>query len=85
MSYQEMMKVVECMEDDSMHKKVGTLQVSQLTMRVSIGSATHVASGPKRAHLKTKGLQWKKNHGMSPRSNASIMRTWDTLPRIANR
>jgi hypothetical protein len=23
-TYQEMMKVVECMEDDSMHKKVGT-------------------------------------------------------------
>ncbi len=26
MTYQEMMKVVQCMEDDFVHKKVGTLQ-----------------------------------------------------------
>lgn len=57
MTYQEMMKVVECMEDDSVHKKVGTLQVSQLMMRVNIGSVTNIASGPKRAQ-KTK---WDKN------------------------
>jgi hypothetical protein len=57
MTYQEMMKIVECMEDDSVHKKVGMLQVSQLMMRVNIGNATHIASGSKRAQ-KTK---WDKN------------------------
>jgi hypothetical protein len=39
-SCQEMMKVAKCMEDDSMHKKVGMLQVLQLTIKVSIGSTT---------------------------------------------
>jgi hypothetical protein len=62
-------------------------------VRVNIGSATYIANGPKRAQKmkwdqnppKDKGTPTKKNHGMSPRSNASIMKTWDTLPRIAKR
>jgi hypothetical protein len=52
-----MMKVAECMEDDSMHKKVRTLQVLQLTMRVSIGSTTQITSGPKRGQKRI----WDKN------------------------
>jgi hypothetical protein len=71
MTYQEMMKVVECMEDDSMHKKVRTLQVSQLMVRVNIGSATYIANGPKRAQKtkcnknppKDKGIPTKKTMG----------------------
>jgi len=43
-----MMKVVECMENDLMHMKVGMPLVSQFTTRVSIGSATQTTSGPKR-------------------------------------
>jgi hypothetical protein len=45
---QEMMKVAECMENDSMHKKASMSQVSQFTMKVSIGSMVQIASGPKR-------------------------------------
>lgn len=36
-----------CMEDDSMHKKVGMPQASQLIMKVSIGSVMKTTSGPK--------------------------------------
>jgi hypothetical protein len=35
-----MMNVAKCMEDDSMHKKVGMPLISQLTTRVSIENAT---------------------------------------------
>jgi hypothetical protein len=35
-----MTKVVECMENDSMHKKAGMPLASPLTTRVSIGSIT---------------------------------------------
>ncbi len=45
------------MEDGTMHKKVGTLQVSQLIMRVSIGNTLQVASNPKRGQKK----MWDKN------------------------
>jgi hypothetical protein len=44
---QKMMKVVECMEDDSMHKKAITSLVSQLITRVSIKSVTWATSGLK--------------------------------------
>lgn len=52
-----MMKVTKCMENDSMHKKVGMPQVSQLTMKVNIGCVMQIASGPKRSQ---KG-KWDKN------------------------
>ncbi len=40
-----------------MHKKVGTPQVSQLTMKVSIGNVAQTTSGLKRNHKK----KWDKN------------------------
>ncbi len=40
-----------------MHKKVGTLQVLQLTMRMSIGNTMQIASGPKRGQKR----MWDKN------------------------
>jgi hypothetical protein len=45
---QKMMKVAECMEDDSMHKKAGTPLISQLTTRVNIINVAQATSGPKR-------------------------------------
>ncbi len=48
-TYQKMMKVAECMEDGSMHKKAGTPLILQLTTK---GSATQVISGPKRSQKK---------------------------------
>jgi hypothetical protein len=45
------------MENDYMHKKVGMLQVSQLTTKVSIGNVMQITSGPKRGQ---KG-KWDKN------------------------
>jgi hypothetical protein len=54
---QEMMKVINCMEDDSMHEKVGMSQVSQLTMKMSIRSATQTASGPRRGQKR----KWDEN------------------------
>jgi hypothetical protein len=47
-TYQKMMKVVECMEDDSMHKKARMPLISQLTTMVNIKSATQATSGLKR-------------------------------------
>jgi hypothetical protein len=44
------------MEDDSMHKKVGTPHASQLIMKVNIGSAVKTASDPKGQKRK-----WDKN------------------------
>ncbi len=38
-TYQKIMKLAKCMEDDSMHKKVGTPLILQLTTRVNIKSA----------------------------------------------
>ncbi len=38
-----MMKVVECMENDSMHKKAITLLISQFITRVNIKSVTQAA------------------------------------------
>jgi hypothetical protein len=52
-----MMKVMECMEDDSMHKKAVMLLVSQLNTKVSIKSVTWVASGPKRGQK----MKWDKS------------------------
>jgi hypothetical protein len=52
-----MMKVVECMEDDSMHKKAIMPLVLQLTTKVSIGNATQAASGSKRGQNR----KWDKN------------------------
>jgi hypothetical protein len=43
-----MMKVVECMEDDYMHKKAVMPLVSQLTTKVNIINAAQAASGLKR-------------------------------------
>jgi hypothetical protein len=52
-----MMKVVECMEDDSMHKKAVTMLVSQFITRVSIGSVTRATNSPKRGQKR----KWDKN------------------------
>ncbi len=54
---QEMMKVAECMEDDSMHKKVRMPLLSQFNTRVNIISATQIACGPERGQKK----KWDKN------------------------
>ncbi len=77
-----MMKVAKCMEDDTMHKKVGTLQVSQLTMRVSIGNTMQVASSPKRGQKrmwdknppKDKRTLEEKNHKTSPKFGTSTVK-----------
>jgi hypothetical protein len=45
------------MENDSMHKKVGMSQVSQLTTKVSIGSVVQITNGPKRGQMG----KWDKN------------------------
>ncbi len=87
------MKVAECMEDDFMHKKVGTPQVSQLTMRVSIGNVAQTTSGPKRSHKrkwdknppKDKGTLIEKNHGMLLKFDVSTMTSWGTLLRTVKR
>ncbi|CAK9229181.1 unnamed protein product [Sphagnum troendelagicum] len=60
-----MMKVAECMEDDSMHKKVVMLLVLQLTMKVSIRSVAHVASGLKRGQKR----KWDTN---SPKDKGTL-------------
>jgi hypothetical protein len=62
----EIMKVTKCMEDDSMHKKVGTPQVSQLTMKVNIESVVQTANGPKRGQKK----KWDKN---PPKDKGTMM------------
>jgi hypothetical protein len=51
------MNVAKCMEDDSVHKKVGMPLISHLTTRVNIESTTQVTSGPKRGQKK----KWDKN------------------------
>jgi hypothetical protein len=81
-----MMKVAQCMENDSMHKKANTPQVLQLTMRMIIKNVVQTASGPKRGqkgngirtHLRTKGLWWKRSHRMLSQCDVSIMRSWVT-------
>ncbi len=51
------MKVAECMQDDSMYKKIGTPQALQLTTKVSIRSISHITSGPKKGQKR----KWDKN------------------------
>ncbi len=51
------MKVVDYMEDDSMHKKVVTPLVSQFITRVSIINVAWATSSPKRGQKK----KWDKN------------------------
>jgi hypothetical protein len=46
------MKVAECMEDDSMHKKVVTLLVSQFITRVNIINVAWATSSLKRGQKK---------------------------------
>lgn len=90
---QEMMKVVECMEDDSMHKKVGMPLVMQLATVVNIESVAQTTSGPKRGqkgsgirtHPRTKELQQKRSCGMLPKSNVSTTTSQGTLPRTMKR
>jgi coenzyme F420-reducing hydrogenase gamma subunit len=43
-----MMKLMKCIEDDSMHKKVGMLQVSQLIMKMSIRNVVQTTNGLRR-------------------------------------
>jgi hypothetical protein len=88
-----MMKVVECMEDDSMHKKARTSLVTQLTTKVSIKSATQIASGPKRSQKrkwdknppKDKRIMVKRSCEMLLKSNVSIATSWGTWPRTMKR
>jgi hypothetical protein len=46
-TYEKMMKVVECMENDSMHKKAITSLISQFITRVNIESVAQSEEGPK--------------------------------------
>jgi hypothetical protein len=56
-----MMKVVECMEDDSMHRKMGTMQILQLT-KVSAESIVQTMCG-------FKGSQKRKWEKKPPKDN----------------
>jgi hypothetical protein len=47
-----MMKVMECMEDDVMHKKAVMPLVSQFITKVNIENVTRVVSSPKRGQKK---------------------------------
>jgi hypothetical protein len=71
-TYQKMMKVVECMQDDSMHKKVITSLVSQLITRVSIGSVSWATSSLKRGQKR----KWDKN---PPKDKVALAKkkSWD--------
>jgi hypothetical protein len=52
-----MMKVVKCMEYDSMRRKAGMPLVLQLNKKVNIGNITQIASGLKRGQKR----KWDKN------------------------
>ncbi len=65
------MMVMECMDDDSMHRKVGTPQVLQLT-KMSIGSAMQSTSNPK----KVQKIKWDINPTKDKRVLAK-KKPWD--------
>jgi hypothetical protein len=67
-----MMKVVECMEDDSMHNRGVVPLVSQLTTKMSIGSVAQAASGSKRGQNR----KWDKNLSKD-RGTPTEKKPWD--------
>jgi hypothetical protein len=66
-----MMKVVECMEDDSMHKKVVMPLVSQFITRVSIENVAQATSSIKRGQKR----EWDKNPPKD--KGVSVKKSWD--------
>jgi len=63
-TYEKMMKVVECMENDSMHKKAITPLISQFITRVNIESVAQAANSPKRGQKR----KWDKNQPKDKRA-----------------
>lgn len=83
-----MMKVVECMEDDSMHRKVGIVQTLQPT-KVSVESTVQTMNGFKGGQKRKQEKKPPKNNlghtqkkTILLKSNVSTIMNWDIMPRL---